>query len=150
VLFRSAEQRIVYLDVPEGHFVLLPGEKIYADVTSGDAAGVTQEDETAPEALLHADYARTRYQKIGPETIGGRRATKYRVVVNNSGSGNVSVSETLIWIDDVLQMPMRSEMTSAGSKVTMELSELTLDVDKTIFQIPSDYKHVSHKEANLP
>ena len=141
----NADERVVYLDVPEGRFVLLPGEKIYADLTSDNNASTTEPEDITPEALLYNNVTSTSYQKIGPETIGGRRATKYRIVVNNTGSGNVSVSETLIWIDDVLQMPIRSEMTSAdGNKVTMELSDLSLDVDKTVFQIPSDYKHVAN------
>ena len=144
----ATDEEVVYLDLPEGHFVLLPREKMYADLVLDDDASSNEEEDTTPEALLHSDVTSTSYQRIGPETIGGRRATKYRAAVNNSSSGNVSVSEALIWVDDVLQMPIRSEMTSPdGSKVTMELSDLSLDVDKTIFQIPSDYKHVSHKEA---
>ena len=147
----AQDKRIVYLDVPEGRFVLLPDEKIYADLASENDAGLSEQEDTSPEGLLHSDVNSTSYQKIGTESIGGRNATKYRVVVNNSGSGNVSVSETLIWIDDALRMPIRSETTSGGgSKVIMELSDVTLEVDKRMFQVPTDYKKVksiSHKEA---
>ncbi|HJP91384.1 MAG TPA: hypothetical protein VJ875_05485 [Pyrinomonadaceae bacterium] len=136
--------RRVYLYVPEGRFVLWPREKIYADLAfENDAAPTEQEDETFPEALLHSDTTSTSYQKIGPASIGGRNTTKYRIVVNNSTSGNVSVSETLMWVDDVLHMPIRSETTSTdGSKVRMEISDISFEVDKSVFEIPHDYKRV--------
>jgi outer membrane lipoprotein-sorting protein len=144
----DTDRRVVYLDVREGHFVLWPEEKSYADADRDDDGAVIEQEDTSPEALLHNESTSTTYQKIGPELVSGRNTTKYRVVVNNSTSGNVSVSETLIWIDDALHLPIRSETTSAGgSKVIMELSDLSVDVDKTVFQIPTDYKHISHREA---
>lgn len=136
----DADKKVVYLYSPEGRFVLWPREKIYADLASGSGDSAIEEEIT-PEALLHNDKTSTSYQKIGPESIGGRNTTKYRVVVNNSTAGNVSVSETLIWIDDVLHMPIRSEATSPeGGKVVMELSNISLAVDQSDFQIPPDYK----------
>jgi outer membrane lipoprotein-sorting protein len=139
----DADKRIVYLYIPEGRFVLLPGEKIYTDLASGSGNSAIEEDETFPEALLHSDNTSTSYQKIGPESTGGRNTTKYRIVVNNSTAGNVSVSEILIWVDDVLHMPIRSETRSAdGGKVVMELSNIALEVDESVFQIPPNYKRM--------
>jgi len=144
----DADKRTVYLEVPEGRFVLLPGEKIYADLGSENDAGLSEEDETFPEGLLHSDITTTSYQKIGPESIGGRSATKYRIVVNSSSSENVSVSETLMWVDDELHMPIKSETKSAGGgKVIMEISDLVLKVDESVFKIPPDYKRLSQKRA---
>ncbi|HKN84200.1 MAG TPA: hypothetical protein VJW17_12215 [Pyrinomonadaceae bacterium] len=137
----DADKRIVYLYIPEGRFVLLPREKIYTDLALNNDAAPTEQEEITPEALLHSANISTSYQKIGPESIGGRNTTKYRIVVNNSTAGNVSVSETLIWIDDLLHMPIRSETRSAeGGKVVMELSNIRLEVDQSVFQIPPDYK----------
>jgi hypothetical protein len=144
----DADKRTVYLDVPEGRFVLLPGEKIYADLGSENDAGLSKEDETFPEGLLHSDITSTSYQKIGPESIGGRSTTKYRIVVNSSSSENVSVSETLMWVDDELHMPIKSETKSAGGgKVIMEISDLVLKVDESVFKIPPDYKRLSQKRS---
>jgi outer membrane lipoprotein-sorting protein len=139
----DADKRVIYLYLHEGNFVLWPREKIYADLASDSGDSAIEEDETFPEALLHSDTISTSYQKIGPESIGGRNTMKYRVVVNSSSSGNVSVSETWIWIDDVLHMPIRSETTSRdGGKVVTELADITLEVDKSVFQIPPDYKRI--------
>jgi hypothetical protein len=81
------------------------------------------------------------------ETVGGRNAEKYRIVVNTPTSENVIVSEALIWIDEALQMPIRSEMTgSDGVKVTTELTDMALDVDNRVFQVPDDYQKITIAE----
>lgn len=145
----SASKTIVYLDVPEGKFVLLPGEKVYADVTdqSQISADKTEEGlESSPDALLHTDAGTTSYQKLGNEVIAGRNANKYRIVVNSSTVPNVSQSETLMWIDEALQMPIKSETKSGGTHVTMEISEIKFEVDKSLFTIPEGYQKVTFTE----
>jgi len=153
--FRRAESRvgsktIAYLESPEGRFVLLPEEKIYAEVTPDSDLPSDKDDdalERSPEGLLHAETGNSSYEALGKEAIGGRSADKYRVVVNAASAGNVSVSETFIWIDEALQMPVKSEMKSAdGTRVLMELSGISLDVDNVLFQIPKDYQKVTFAE----
>lgn len=141
-------KKIVYLDVPSGRFVLLPGERVYAEVAADGGVGTSDEPfESSPERLLHTDVESTSYQKLGAEMLGGRNANKYRVVVNSSSAASVSVSETLIWVDEALQMPVRSETKSAdGTRVTMELSEIALDVDGRMFQVPNDYQKVTFSD----
>ena len=146
----SAAKTIVYLDVPEGKFVLLPDEKLYADVTDQSQISADPNEEgleSSPDALLHTDTSSTSYQKLGNEAIAGRNANKYRIVVNSPAPANVSQSETFMWIDEALQMPVRSETKSAdGTRVTMEISEIKLDVDKNLFAIPQGYKKVTFTE----
>ena len=142
-----ASKTIAYLERPEGKFVLLPDEKVYAEVTPDTSLPTNQDPdslERSPEGLLHTDVGNTSYEKLGEETIGQRRTDKYRVVVNAPSAGNVSVSETLIWIDEALGMPIKSETKSAdGTRVLMELSDISLDVDNVLFQIPKDYQKVT-------
>jgi len=145
----SGSKTLVYLDVREGKFVLLTDEKLYADVTdqSQISADKTEEGlESSPDALLHTDSSSTSYQKLGNEVIAGRNTNKYRIVVNSSAPANVSQSETLMWIDEALQMPIKSETKSDGTHVTMEVSEIKLDVNKSLFVIPQDYKKVTFTE----
>jgi outer membrane lipoprotein-sorting protein len=147
---RRNESETVYLDVPEGKFVLLPGKKLYADLTDQSRISADQDEEglnASPDALLQNDVGSTSYQKLGSEVIAGRKANKYRIVVNSSATANVSQSETVMWIDEALQMPVRSETKSAdGTRVTMELSEIRLEVDKNLFTIPGDYKKLAFSE----
>ena len=142
---------MVYLETPEGTFVLLPASKVYADLAGEASIGSAQDGEPfklSPEGLLHSDVnPTTGYQKLGTEMIDGRNANKYRVVVNSSSGGSVSVSETLIWVDEDLNIPIKSETkTAEGALVTMQLSEISLEVDKTMFQIPEGYEKVAFSE----
>jgi len=145
-----ATKTIVYLDVPQGKFVLLPGEKVYADVTDESQISADPNEEglqSSPDALLHTDDGNTSYQKLGNEVIAGRNANKYRIVVNSPAPANVSQSETLMWIDEALQMPIKSETKSAdGTRVTMEVSEIKLEADKDLFTIPEGYKKLTFNE----
>jgi len=144
------QRRVVYLYLPEGKFLLVPDEKLLVDLTKTDGAeapGIDDASESSPDRLLHTDPIATTYQQIATETINGRTAQKYRVVVNSSTGTNVSVNETLIWIDDALHMPVKSETTSSdGKRVMMELSEISLDVDRGVFQIPEGYEKIAMRD----
>ena len=142
-------RRLVFVQGPEGKFILVPDEKVYMDQAEGAVPAQLFEDESSPERLLHTDSETSSYQKLGTELISGRKTNKYRVVVNESSAANVSSSETLIWIDEALGMPIRSETKSSdGSRSAMELSELSLEVDKKLFQVPADYKKVPFAEIS--
>lgn len=137
-------QQVVYLTLPEGRFVLLPNEKVYAAATDEPPASDGEDaSETSPDRLLHAELITPGYQQLGKETIGGKDLQKYRVVVNNSAGENVSAGETLLWFDEKLQMPVRTESRSPnGVRTVNELSNVVLDAGKTLFQIPKDYEKI--------
>ena len=147
---RHESESVVYLDVPEGKFVLLPAEKVYADLTDESRISADQDEEglkASPDALLQNDAGSTSYQKLGSEVVAGRNANKYRIVVNSSTVANVSQSETVMWIDEALQMSVKSETKSAdGTRVTMEVSEIKLDVDNNLFKVPEGYKKLTFSE----
>jgi outer membrane lipoprotein-sorting protein len=144
---REETNELVFLDTDKGRFLLLPQAKIYAEVQPSAAASPVsgdQEQDTSAERLLHQEPMTTKYERLGEEVVSGRTATKYRVTVNISGAGNVSSSETLLWIDEQLGMPIKSEAKgNDGSQTVMELSEIELDVDKNLFQIPASYEKVA-------
>jgi outer membrane lipoprotein-sorting protein len=143
----TLSKRVVFIDTPEGKFVLLLDHNIYFDLTAEAEARLSEEEEITPEHLLHEDATTTSYQNLGKEAVGGRTTNKYRVIVNSSSSPNVSQSETLIWIDEVWNMPIRSETTTRdGTRIVMEVTNLSLEVDKSLFQLPENYQKVSFGE----
>jgi len=146
----TASKTIVYLDVLEGKFVLLPDEKVYADLTDESRISPDKNEEgleSSPDALLHTDAGNTSYQKMGAESVAGRNANKYRIVVNTPPPANVSQSETLMWVDEALQMPIRSETKSSdGTRVTMEVSDIKLEVEKSLFRVPEGYQKLTFTE----
>ena len=141
-------EHLVILDSATSRVVMLPESRIYSDVSGSESPiSDANEIENSAQRLLHTDVVATSYQKLGTETISSRTATKYRVVVNGSAGENVSRSETLIWIDESLGMPIRSETKATdGSSMVVELSEIQLDVDKSLFQIPAGYEKVAIDE----
>lgn len=144
----AGRTRVVYLDLPDGSFLLLPEARVYASTSEKDESDKKLSDpltlEDSPDGSLHAGAAESRYQELGQESVSGRPAKKYRVVVNDSPAGDVSNTETLVWVDEELGMPIKSQTTSHnGNRWTMELTEIKREVDKTLFQIPSGYAKVS-------
>jgi hypothetical protein len=141
---------IVFLEISSGRFVLLPRSKLFADLgeEATNAADETEtelaEDEVSPDLMLHESAVTSRYQKLGTETVAGRATIKYRVTPADSST---PTSETFIWIDETLGMPIKSVSTSKSSDhattVSMELQEIRTEVDAKVFSLPADYRKVA-------
>jgi outer membrane lipoprotein-sorting protein len=146
-LRREESGSVVYLELPEGRFVLLLRQQVYAAVTAEDKYEA-EDDENFADRLLHTDPISTTYQPLGTEKIGGRNAKKYRIVVNNPAAENVSQNETIMWIDEKLTMPVKSETTSAdGTRTAMELTDIQLVPEKQLFQIPANFEKIAFRDV---
>jgi outer membrane lipoprotein-sorting protein len=143
--FDLSSQRVVQLITPEGKFVLAPAQKTYVELTAQTPLpGYADQSDSSPDRLLHTEPTATSYQRVGSETIGGRATEKYRAIVNSPSGANVSITESFIWIDDALHMPIKSETTASdGKRVTTELKDITLEVDRSLFQIPEGYEKIT-------
>ena len=146
-------EHMVYLETSAGRLILLPDSKVYAMLESDqnesrgaptDPAGESAVVST--DELLNEIDPGAKYQSLGTEVLGGRATTKYRVTTAKSLRETNRQSETLIWIDETLGMPVRSETTEGSEssvKVIMELKDISLTVDEHLFEIPGDYKKVA-------
>lgn len=149
-----------YLETAAGTFILLPAKKLYVDIksTSGGLALPNQKPDQnsdtdadfSPERLLNETPGQARYEKLGVEKLDGQDTTKYRVTRVAATNGTEAPTATLIWIDETLGMPIRSETDSANdnhrAKLTIELREIKLQVDPQLFELPKDYKQVEYSE----
>ena len=145
-LRREESDTVVYLELLEGRFVVLPDQQVYAAATAEDQIP-SEDGENSPDRLLHTDAISATYQLLGTEVIGGRNTKKYRIVVNSPAAENVTQNETLMWIDETLTMPVKSETKSAdGTRTAMELSDVVLAPDKQLFQIPANYEKISLRD----
>jgi hypothetical protein len=152
----DADSRIVYLDTPSGNFVLLPTKKVFAQIRSGstDLPLPTAEAQAeagadfSTEALL-SEAPSSRYEKLGSENLSGRLTTKYRVT-NARSTGIEPATTSLIWVDEVLGMPIRSETETSDAarraKVIIEMRDIELQVDPKLFELPADYKRIAEAE----
>jgi outer membrane lipoprotein-sorting protein len=142
-------RRYVLLVSADGKFLLFPDEKVFASVANEDAAAGEQDSDTSPDRLLHTELLTTSYESLGAESVNGRETQKYRVVANGSRGESVNDNgETFLWFDEALHMPVKTESRSPdGTRVTTELVDVVLEVDRSLFQIPKDYQQVEFKKA---
>ncbi|HEX8706636.1 MAG TPA: hypothetical protein VF723_00110 [Pyrinomonadaceae bacterium] len=147
---------ISYLQLESRTFVLLPSKKVYAELKPGDGEPVgsaaSPPADFSPEKLLNETRTGASYQKLGTESVNGRAATKYRVTVRaKTGAASEVVTVSLVWIDESLGMPIRTETTSTGgaargSQFSMELRDIKEEVDASLFELPPDYRQLDYKE----
>ena len=140
---------IVFLEITSGRFVMLPQARLYASQDENIDAGpngLKAESETvSPDFLLNESTVSTEYQKVGNEVRSGRMSQKYRVITRSENLPNKS--ETLIWVDETLGMPIASQFVTSNAngstRVTMELHDISTEVDPGLFVLPADYRKVA-------
>lgn len=153
----SAGEKISYLQLPNGSYVMLPAKKLYAELkplTNGESneRAVSVPPDFSPDKLLNETRPESRYEKLGAETVNGRATVKYRVtVLGKTGAGRAVTTESLVWVDEALGMPVKSETTStggaaSGARITMEMRDVKETVDAQLFQLPPDYRKVEARE----
>jgi hypothetical protein len=147
--------KLSYLQTSQGQIVMLPAKKLYASIDRDKTGTPGTEESTpgfSPDRLLNEAQPGSHYEKLGSEEINGRATTKYRVTLGGKEqTANSAGSETIIWVDESLGMPIKSETTSKSgtndqTRYTMEVQDVNSDVDPGMFQIPSDFKKVDYKE----
>ena len=140
-------EKLVYLERSGQRYLILPDRKLYAEIDAQfTIPGSVENDpaDSSPDRLLHVESVQTIYQKLANEILDGRSVSKYKVTVNAPGGGSVSNTVTMIWVDEKLGMPVKSETsTNNGARVTMELSSISEAVNKTDFDIPAGYQKVT-------
>src|ERR1051326_7398406 len=60
--------RMIFVQGPDGKFVLVPDKKVYMDQTQGVPLQ-PYEDESSPERLLHTESGTSSYKQLGSEVI---------------------------------------------------------------------------------
>jgi outer membrane lipoprotein-sorting protein len=102
--------------------------------------------------LLYAKPPEAKFQKIGAETINGKQLTKYLVDFGAVRQSENAKTETAVWIDENLGLPVRTEITAIvdqkpnGAKSVTELRDFKSEPDVAVFTVPADYRRVSVKE----
>jgi hypothetical protein len=148
--------RMSDLQTPAGHYMLLHSKKLYAEIKPGEAGDLTAAasnlpSDFSPDKLINEQSPGANYEKLGTEVVNGRTTTKYRVTTKGKGEASGVQTETIVWVDESLGMPVKSETTStgeraSGSKVTMEMRDIKQEVDPSLFELPQDYKKVTSEE----
>lgn len=153
----STGEKISYLQLPGASYVLLPAKKLYAELkpeTEGKAIRQAESvpPDFSPDRLLNETRPESLYEKLGAEDLNGRATMKYRVTVRGQmGAGREVKTESIVWVDEGLGMPVKTETTSSGgsasgARVTMELRDIKETVDAGLFELPEGYRKVEARE----
>lgn len=143
--------KVAYLQLAGGErYLLYPAKKIYAEVkmdgsSSSNYSGLGVPSDFSADKLVNTAPTGAKYEKLGTEQVNGRTTTKYRVT--NAGGSDAAPTETIIWEDESLGMPIKSETTTQdGTKYSMELRDIKQEVDAGQFELPKDYQKVEYNE----
>lgn len=145
----SPGMKVSFLQTAAGSYILMPEQKVYAEFNMGGNSSQATPD-FSPDKLLNQVPGGARYEKLGTEQINGRATTKYRVTLStHNNDAQNETAESLIWIDDALGMPVKSETSISGSnasKYSMEVRDIKEQVDPSLFELPADYKKVDYRD----
>jgi hypothetical protein len=148
----SAGETLVLLEGPDNKtIVLLPQKKCSAEDKTRPAAA--SPGESFSEFLTTewlAEKLPANFEDLGKEEINGRALGKFRVRFEKTGSVE-SVSEAIVWVDEEIGMPVKTEFYSLKdgrqvNKVTAEFRNLKLSVEPGIFDVPADCQNIPAKE----
>jgi hypothetical protein len=155
--YELAGEKFSRLELPDGIYLLLPAKKLYAELKTGESDMGSEREmsvpqDFSPDRLLNETRPESLYEKLGAETLNGRATVKYRVTVRGkTGAAREVTTESIVWIDESLGMPVKSETTSkggsaSGARMTMELRDIKETVDAGLFDLPQDYRKVEARE----
>jgi hypothetical protein len=145
--------KVAYLQLAGGQrYLLYPAKKIYAEVkmdgsSSSNYSGLGVPSDFSADKLVNTAPTGAKYEKLGTEQVNGRTTTKYRVTNAGAAGSDAAKTETIIWVDESLGMPIKSETTAQdGTKYSMELRDIKQEVDAGQFELPKDYQKVEYNE----
>jgi hypothetical protein len=146
---------ISFLQLRGAHYRLLHSKKLYAEFSDEESEGAppVQNGHVPPDFSpdkLNAARAGARYEKLGAEEVNGRMTTKYSVrLINKAGLAEDDGTKNFIWFDESLGVPVKTETnSSSGARMTVELRDIKLEVDASLFALPADYKRVDSEEID--
>lgn len=151
----SEGKKVSFLQLGSARYRLLHSKKVYAEIGDGESAGGTAQTQNAPrnsalEKILNDSRSTARYRKIGAEEVNGRMTTKYgMMLIDAAGEPEDEGAENFIWFDESLGVPVKTEFNSStGARIIVELRDIKLDVDASLFTLPPDYRKVDSKEID--
>jgi hypothetical protein len=123
------------------NYLVLPEKKIYTEVGK---SSIALPDEWT--AFLTTVWLNQKYEASFEKLETSASLTKYRVRIAESG-----FSEVLIYIDEAFNLPVRQEFFSGTDErknliYTVELKNLKLQTEESLFALPTDFRKVPEEE----
>jgi hypothetical protein len=154
-------EKVVYLDLADKRFLVLPNRKQYAEVTS-DAVGFQVRDIMTPGQLVQRAHSYRGVERVGEEQFNGRTAIRYRygtVTDTKSQAGQVQ-TQSFVLVDKETGLPLRSETAAESSsttnvqgnqvkgvRVVTEMGNIQTTAPAEIFAEPTDYAKIPPEQV---
>ncbi len=152
-------EKIVYLDTAEKNYVILPNRKQYAEL-SRETLGFDMRRMLMPEQIVNNVKSLQGVQAVGEETVGGRKAMKYRyaATTNTQTQAGQVGTESYFLVDSETGLPLRSETVSQsttggnvqgykGVKIVTAMSDIQLQPAPDLFTLPADYAKIDAEQV---
>lgn len=148
---------IVFLDKADKRYVILPARKQYLELTP-EMTGFEVPRSMTPGQMVAQLERQQGVERVGEETLNGRQTVKYRYAAQantNTQAGQVA-TDTYIYVDQETGLPLRIEGygQSTGNvqgvnsgRATVEMRNLSTDVDPSEFDIPQGYAKLTPQEV---
>jgi hypothetical protein len=125
------------------NYLIFPRQKIYAENAARDSMPAESWTDFLTSARLNAKTG-VRFFSEGKEN----NLAKYRVTF---GDAENAASESLVFVDETVNLPVRQEFYSTDGErktltMTIELKNLKLEAEASLFEIPRDFRKVSLEE----
>lgn len=148
---------LIYLDHAGTHYAILPARRQYAELTPAATGFQLHKLMTPGQLVAYLDRLQG-IQPAGDETVNGRMASKYRysrTSQTQTSAGEVR-TESFVYVDKETGLPVRAELfTEAsgnvqgvrGATIVAEMRNITTNVDRTLFEVPTTYNKVSEQQV---
>ena len=152
--FELGKTKITNLQLSDKRQIIsLPDKKVYTELDASDEKMfIGESPELSLEQLLNAKPQGATFRKIGAETINGRATTKYRLDYGAIREAPEARTETVVWIDETLGLPIKTEVVALennqpnGAISTVELREIKPEVEPKTFDVPKDFRQITFAE----
>lgn len=152
-------EKVIYLDTTGSNYVILPNRRQYAELTK-ESLGFEVRRMLMPEQIVNQIKTVQGVERVGEETLNGRRVIKYRYAATAdtaTRAGQVG-TESYLLIDAETGLPLRSETVSQsqsggnvqgykGLRIVTEMSDINLNPDTNQFTVPADYAKVDAEQV---
>jgi hypothetical protein len=138
---------LVYLDHGNHHYVIVPAQKQYAELTA-EAADEQMQKLMTPDELVEDLKGLTGVERAGEGPLNGRTAEKYRYGTGDKNAKGVDAkAEAFIYVDKETGLPLRAEKPARRSadkisRVVIEMRDIKTDIEASLFELPADYARV--------
>ena len=143
---------VVYLEKAPLKYLIFPARNQYVELDPAEL-GFQLGNVMSPASAIERLKERTKYERMGTDTVNGRTAIKYRFTGAADTQTQVGTvqADSIVFVDQETGLPLRSEVdtmssSGAGARVVTEAANLELTPDPLLFEVPVTMKKVTSAE----